>query len=628
MSKNILLTSLSTKGIYKPLRYYSANNEFNHSYCEAMQSMEASTKYILSRFPIDEILVIGDEMSLDNENSLKPFRLMDAGELYSAEPQTLSPFGLYRSRLAQALGEQSLEQQVCNALLPEEEREKLAAFILDFQEQNSQREPKRLNRLFDELAHNGQMFGQFLDALAAAFPAARENPSLYMSWVNNYLYMQLKPTAKMEILPVNENICARYIPAAMLDSREYWVNTILGMTEDVFDTGAETNLFVSLDNNSSVDSHLVMNLLDILVSTPGSSVHIKKIYKVYESSSGLTGEICDHTAVFRTTDLVAAAHAFLNYSKTDMLVDFWESSSERNDRVSSLIYAARHVDVGISICNIKEVQAGIQRLRNLLRDTHSWTKDGYYGLLFGVIAGSIKADYHSLLEGDGPVPFIELIKWAYRHQLYQQVLTLIETYAPANLVNSGIFYYCDDESQVNDITKVLALQRLEMKSYEYYKMDDIDHYFVKYYDRGGVKLNGSRGEDRNLVYAATRVQSIGRKDPGRISGHTACDSLETVQNVLYAYFHLGFVRNKISHADADALSEVRLIVSESDISSSMLLMRESIEYFIISYEKALEEVKGKNPKIVAVSPDAVRNVADRLRRERIQEERAQGSAKK
>ena len=493
---------------------------------------------------------------------------------------------------------------------------------------NSQREPKRLNRLFDELAHNGQMFGQFLDALAAAFPAARENPSLYISWVNNYLYMQLKPTAKMEILPVNENICARYIPAAMLDSREYWVNTILGMTEDVFDTGAETNLFVSLDNNSSVDSHLVMNLLDILVSTPGSSVHIKKIYKVYESSSGLTGEICDHTAVFRTTDLVAAAHAFVNYSKTDMLMDFLESSSERNDRVSSLIYAARHVDVGISMCNIKEVQAGIQRLRNLFRDTHSWTKDGYYGLLFGVIAGSIKADYHSLLEGDGPVPFIELIKWAYRHQLYQQVLTLIEAYAPTNLVNSGIFYYCDDESQVNDITKVLALQRLELKSYEYYKLDDIDHYFIKYYDRGGVKLNGSRGEDRNLVYAATRVQSIGSKDPGRISGHTACDSLETVQNVLYAYFHLGFVRNKISHADADALSEVRLIVSESDISSAMLLMRESIEYFIISYEKALEEVKGKNPKIVAVSPDAVRNVADRLRRERIQEERAQGSAKK
>ena len=60
----------------------------------------------------------------------------------------------------------------------------------------------------------------------------------------------------------------------------------------------------------------------------------------------------------------------------------------------------------------------------------------------------------------------------------------------------------------------------------------------------------------------------------------------------------------------------------------MLLMRESIEHFIMSYEKALTEVKDKKPKIVSVSPDAVRNVAERIRRERIQEERAQGSAKK
>ena len=34
-----------------------------------------------------------------------------------------------------------------------------------------------------------------------------------MKWVNNYLYMQLKPTAKLEILPVNESVRARYIAA-------------------------------------------------------------------------------------------------------------------------------------------------------------------------------------------------------------------------------------------------------------------------------------------------------------------------------------------------------------------------------------------------------------------------------
>lgn len=136
----------------------------------------------------------------------------------------------------------------------------------------------------------------------------------------------------------------------------------------------------------------------------------------------------------------------------------------------------------IWMCNIKEVQEGIQQLRRLFMDERSWTEDGEYGLLFGVIAGCIAADYIPLLADDGSIPFIRLIKWAYKHQLYQQVLTLVETYAPANLVESGIFYYCDDEARAEQVTKLFALQRLELKPYEYYKMDDISHYFVKTYD--------------------------------------------------------------------------------------------------------------------------------------------------
>ena len=302
-------------------------------------------------------------------------------------------------------------------------------------------------------------------------------------------------------------------------------------------------------------------------------------------------------------------------------MDFWENSGEQNGRISSLIYAARHVDVGISMCNIAEVQEGIQQLRKLFKDKRSWTEDGEYGLMFGLILGCIQADYSSLLEEDGTITFIGLIKWAYRHQLYQQVLTLIESYAPSNLVQTGVFYYCDDEARVPEITKLLALQRLELKPYEYYKMDDLDHYFIKNYDRGGVRLSGSKDEDRNLTYAALRARSIGQQNPSKINGHTVCRSIDTVQNVLYAYYHLGVVRNKISHADAGAMAERRLIVSESDDSYAMLLMKESIEFFIKSYEAAMEEVRGKNPKIVMIAPDDVRSAADRIKREKRQEER-------
>ncbi len=75
------------------------------------------------------------------------------------------------------------------------------------------------------------------------------------------------------------------------------------------------------------------------------------------------------------------------------------------------------------------------------------------------------------------------------------------------------------------------------------------------------------------------------------------------------------MRNKISHADAKAMAERRLNVSESDVSYAMVMMKETIEYFITSYDKAIEEVQGKNPKIITVTSDEIRNAANRLKHE-------------
>ena len=618
MTRNILLTTLDALDVERPLRYYSAQNEFGSSYCEAQLGMEASSKYILARFPIDEIHVIGEEGSAGGAEDGKPVRLKDAGALYDGKPESFPAFSLYRYRIAQYIDELNLEQQAYDELLPGEERTKLTDFINSFLEKHSERETKRLNRFFDELANNRQLYEQFRDGLFAVASKAGKDPALALKWANNYLYMQLKPSAKLEILPVNENVCACFIPDAMLEKREYWYSSVLDTGRDGPAGEEEINLYVSLGNDASVDGHLILNMLNILISAPGSNIRLKKIYRINETSGGLAGMISDNTSVTRSTDLTAAAHAFLNYGKTDMLVEFWENSGERNERISSLIYAARHVDVGISMCNMKEVQEGVSLLRALILDEHSWTEDGDYGLLFGVIAGCIRADYGVLLES-GEIPFIELIKWAYRHQLYQQVLTLIESHAPTSLVNSGIFYYCDDEANANDVINLLARQRLELKPYEYYKIDNIDHYFIKNYDRANVRIG--KGEDRTMAYASLRAQSIGKKDPERIGGHTVCSNPETVKNVLYAYYHLGDVRNKISHADYDAMTERRLIVSESDVSSAMHMMTESIEYFIMSYDKALEEVQGKNPKIVTIDSDDVRRAAESMGRERFQEGR-------
>ena len=69
------------------------------------------------------------------------------------------------------------------------------------------------------------------------------------------------------------------------------------------------------------------------------------------------------------------------------------------------------------------------------------------------------------------------------------------------------------------------------------------------------------------------------------------------------------------------MEETRLMVSESDVRYAMILMKQSIEYFIKCYEKALEETRGKNPKIVSISSEDVRNAAERMKREKYQYER-------
>ena len=101
-----------------------------------------------------------------------------------------------------------------------------------------------------------------------------------------------------------------------------------------------------------------------------------------------------------------------------------------------------------------------------------------------------------------------------------------------------------------------------------------------------------------------------------ITGFTACDSAETLQNILYAYYHLGDVRNKISHAEAEALGTKRLMASESDDSPALMWMRDGVDFFIDSYEKAMAQVRDKNPHVVLINGDYVRMMAGSMKHER------------
>lgn len=613
MSRNILLTSLSAAESELPIRYLALRNEFGFDYCDVLLDAEASIKAVLARYAIDEVVIIGRSDAYGAKDDLAPFTLKHGSTLYSADKASISTFELLQYRMAQYAEELSLEQKAADACLPAETREKLAQFIQDFQSSDAKLKDVKPNRLFDALAQNNQIYERFRAGLREAFPELQDDSDDLEQWTKNYLYSTMKPSSKLELLDVNAGTVIRFLPENQIDKSAELVDSMMSIQESIVKGYDDINLYVSLNGDDAWDTYIVMNTLDILISMPKSGVHLKKIFTVRSPQRQLTGTISDDTSAFGVTELIHATRAFLNYGKVDMIVDIWEKSGTRNRSIASMVYAMRHVDVGLSMCNIQEMENGILRLRQLFRDEKLWREFGYYGVLFSVIAESIREDYGALLEGDGDIPFIDMVKWAYRHQFYQQTLTLIESKAPDMLVNSGIFFYCDDEAKKDGIIQLLAQKRLELKPYEYYMMDSIEHYFIKNYDRARSRNMGNRSGDGQRVYAIMRAQSTENTDPSLITGYTACDSTETLQNVLYAYYHTGTVRNQISHADEDAMTEKRLSVSESDESSALISMKDSIDFFINSFEKAMAEVQGKNPNVVLISPNEVRSAADQMK---------------
>ena len=616
MARNILLTSLSAAEHDLPLRYFGMEKEFGFDYCSALLDAEAGIKAVLARHSIDEVIVIGAADAYDERDERNAVRLGDGSSLYSEDRMSFSSYRLLRYRLAQYADELNLDEEAEEKLLPEEMREKLTRFVREYQEKSPELKEAKFNRLFDAISQSGQAYEDFRNAFAAAFPELREYQGSCIRWIKNYLYGEMKSSAKLEPAPVNTDTIIRFVPEESVEEGGQWVDSMMAMEKSIVEDREDINLYVSLNSDDAADTFIVINLLELLVSMQESRIRLQKIYTVRSLQRRVAGMIRDDTEGFGVTELFHALHSFLNYGKADRVVKIWEKSGERNESIAAMVYAMRRVDVGLSMCNIPEVEGGILRLRRLFRDEAFWRETGRYGMGFSVLAESIREDYGVLLEGDGDIPFIEMVKWAYRHQFYQQTLTLIESRAPENLVKSGIFYYCGDEKKKEQVIQLLVKQRQMLKPYEYYKMDEIDHYFIKTYNRAGTRGMGGRDDDPQRVYASLRAKSLENTDPSMITGLSACSSAEMLEDILFAYYHIGQVRNKISHADAEAMAGVRLMVSESDEISALVWMKDSIDYFIDRYEKAMADVQTKKPQVVRITADEVRTAAEHVRRDR------------
>lgn len=597
-----------------PLLYFYVKENNRNYFCDAILSNEAITKYVLSRYEVDEIIAFGNWPAFDKNDS-NEIELRSGLNYFTSDLDGLSAYSLFKYRIAQFIDDLKIEQQDLADLIGEDHRAEVIRYVNRFC-RNSQDE-KRISRLFEDLTMDRALYARFREGLEEI---ADENTPYdkLLSWTKGYLYRKLKDTCKLDILRENEDVKVSFVSARLPDDGILPVDGMLQTLNNILDEADrdDINILVALDNNDVTGNFVLMNLLDIADMMFGKKVEITGIFDSVEEVNVIAEQIRNDTVEYGITELTAAMRAFLRYGKADMLLDYWDRNRYRNETIEKMIYSMRKIDTGLSLCSIREMEDGINSLRKLFgQEKTSKLPDDFIGKMIRIFSDGIRQDYGKLMEGD-EIDFIEMVKWGYRKNFLQQTLTLIESRATREFIRRGMFYYCNDEEDKQRCIEILARDRMQLKPYEYWKMDDIDHYFIKLYIRKEKKGT----EDPQLVYARTRVGFLDNEDPEKLNAYTACDDRGLVTKLLYAYYHVGDIRNYINHADERFGSETSLMPDDKDESRRSVLIVEAIEFFIYSYEAVLANIGDKELDVVRIESGevkaAMRMLEDEMKRDK------------
>ena len=612
----LMITSLYGGGPKDTVEYFYAAEGEKNIYCDAMLSAEASCKYMLAKYRIDEIVTLGSKTTYDPGDELVKMVLREGASFYSSDTNKMSAYSLLRYRLAQYLDELRIEEQDLRELLPEEERRAVTdAFTASFRKNTQGDAGAKLHRAFDMINRDEALkyavTKDLLDSMKTQDAGLRTNQE-YRSWVLNWLYGEMRDSAKMEALGSNSDVKIRFIPTDGIDAFSFAGRILESFIDEAGRLKDDTDLelYICIQSEDADDTYALMSIIDIINAMPGSRIRIACVVTSAHEPGEIASDISDSTELYGASELVAGARSFLRSGKTDILVNYWNQHRTDNEYIDRLLNAMRNIDIGISLCDISDIERGIASLRRLFAEEYT-AGSSIVEQYFGFIILAIKEDYGKLLEGDRIEP-IELIKWAYRKSFWQQTLTLIESKVPQDFVDKGIYYYSDGERSKEQAVRVFGEIYYNLKQHEKYKLDDIDHYYVKFYGRGRIRYT-SDDEEHLQKYTALRLDDLHTSDRDIIRAHTDCPDEDALGSLLYAYYKVGNVRNETNHASGGD-GAYTSHMEDSDVSDRMSLIRRSVESFIYAYDKVISLIgEDGGKRVVRVTHDEIVAYANTLK---------------
>lgn len=606
---NIILTSIN------PYLHINARTNFYYSedettgesqYCVGLSDQEAGAKFIMSSNKVDGVIVVGSKFCCPEEYHLKQLDINTTADLYKADIIEATSFTQFAYRLAQFVNGVDIDTLSFVESYTEEEKEKLDAYFKqiceDVQEKFHESDKTKLLhyiRLYESKASS------------ELIPYIEDKSDAELREVLSFAYALLDSHYKMKPFIANNDIKMWFAPINKGFSDTSSISNILYIFDYLLqnNTTDTFNIYLDTQGLNQTDS---LALFEVVTMLSKQSKRI--VLKDYITSNPYYGywirKIKHSLRPVALTDLSAGINDFINYGKADLLINYWiKGSSTPSKYVEDFVYAMRKIDIGISLCNYAELEAGIKQIKKLIHKEYIPTEEDFESGLFSILTYGILEDYGPLLEGDDDdIDIFELIKWANRKKYYQQAITFIESQIPDDIVNKGIWYYAENEDESEMVTKYLAKEYNNTEPKLKYNFNHINHYLVKTEGRNNIQ----KSSDRNRALAEYKSSLLEDYEDQPYIAHSVIKDKKIIEDALTIYYETSNKRNDINHAERSKGAEE--VLSEKNSESFILDQIEGIiGKFIETYQKAVDAAEGKQFTSIQVTKNQVSDVAFKSR---------------
>lgn len=580
-------------------KYFISKDEGKILFCNSIVSGEGEAKKILSTVDIDEIIAIG---SIDQENTsqLKKIPLNEGIDLMTADVDKLSDFDFFRYRLMQYVMNVNIDS---------------ADFYDDIEPERRESLIEGLKTLFGEsLSQALPIFFQIEGMREKVLEQFHQLSEKEQNWIKCYFFSVLDERNRMQPHQHNVDIPISYIPISN-SFQDDSVTLLRDLIEElVVEDGVESDLYVDLHSFSIETSMVCINTLYTLSDDPNTPIYIRGITNATNTVLWDVYEISMQQKRYRTERLMSGINTFLNNGKTDILRAYWEEAKEENpnlnnEYINQILLAMGYVDWGISLCCPGELKKGIGKLRDLLQYSDEYTKESENeeeALMIMMIKRSVFRDFGPLMEVDPKNPekvdTFELIKWGYRKKFYQQVITIIESLIPSDVIDRGILYPIQNEEEKKAYIKAINAHYWDSLVKDRYIFRSLDHYFMKSYGRFAIDFKDHK-KSVNEKYIEIRVMQV-FGDPMKKNVLPAYSNIEDealLREFLNQYYSIGALRNTINHANE--LIQGEKTEELTGVSAVWKEVSERLKKFIDCYQKVLEHIQGKPCNAIKISQD-------------------------